>query len=75
MKTDHKNGDMPVYPGDGGEYHEGLTKREWFAGMALNGMAVNGWGVQSELPGTGDIADACVRMADALLAELDKKKP
>ena len=43
----------------------GLTKREYFAGLAMQGYIA-----------TGRAADAseCVRCADALLKELDKPK-
>jgi hypothetical protein len=46
-------------------YSAGLTKREYFAAMAMQGYIA-----------TGRAADAseCVRCADALLKELDKLK-
>ena len=79
-----KNADKPISPlkgGDGtlytdGNEHEfiastgafvGLTKREYFAGLAMTALV-----------GSGDLMDAdikakqSVRMADALLKELEK---
>lgn len=53
----------------------GLTKREWFAGMAMNGVAV--WDAEVNEPiHAGKIeklARACVGYADALIAELNKE--
>jgi hypothetical protein len=43
---------------------EGLTKREWFAGMALVGMLASDSSFSHE-----SIADECFRYADAMLAE------
>lgn len=48
----------------------GLTKREYFAGLAMQGM------LASELGGEGtfgSIAKTAVDLATALLAELEKK--
>lgn len=42
----------------------GLTKREWFAGMALQGMLVNGDGKKTE-----DLAVWSFGCADAMLKE------
>lgn len=41
--------------------HEGLTKRQWYAGMALAGMAAGGGSPQN-------IATACFYIADAMIA-------
>lgn len=46
----------------------GLTKREYFAAMALSGLLTNG---QSDVSVEGDAKDA-VRLADALISELNK---
>ncbi len=50
-----KNGDSPAYPrkciNDCDHAHEsckGLTKREWFAGMAMQGLISNGYGTTIE---------------------------
>jgi hypothetical protein len=49
----------------------GLTKREYFAGLAMQGMMAN-QGLNSYENNT--IAKWSIEMADALLAELDKPK-
>jgi hypothetical protein len=49
------------------ERQEGLTKREYFAGMAMQGMAMSDLKFE-------DMAHDAVKMADALLAELEKTK-
>lgn len=53
----------------------GLTKREYFAGLAMNGISV--WDAEVNEPiHTGkleELARACVAYADALIAELNKK--
>ena len=50
------------------ERQEGLTKREYFAGMAMQGMLASDY--------RGDIAIMAVKFADALLAELRRtEKP
>lgn len=46
---------------------KGLTKREYFAIMALSSVDTNGGFIQR-------IAEDAVRLADALLEELDKNK-
>ena len=48
--------------------NNGLTKREHFAGLAMQGMLSD-----ESVAGTAqDVASCAVRQADALLAELDK---
>jgi hypothetical protein len=49
------------------ERQEGLTKREYFAAMAMQGTMTSSYSVNT-------IAEIAVKMADALLAELDKPK-
>jgi len=66
------NADMPAMPvEDTIDYFQGLTKREYFAGLAMNRiLAKDERGVMSpEIT-----AQASVRMADALLAELERTK-
>ncbi len=43
----------------------GLTKREYFAGLAMKGVIANS-------SNAGFVASLSVKLADALLAELDK---
>lgn len=72
-----KNADVPAMPitndteSMDGAYLVGLTKREYFAGLAMNRiLAKDERGVMSpEIT-----AQASVRMADALLAELENEK-
>lgn len=46
----------------------GLTKREWFAGMALQALITYG-----RVPiGKSEVAKCAIDYADALLSELDK---
>ncbi len=49
----------------------GLTKREWFAGMALQGYLANSQIGHPEANDMEETAIACRMYADALLAELD----
>lgn len=61
-----KNGEQPITP----TYYKetefvGLTKREYFAGLAMQGMAMSDLKFE-------DIAHDAVKMADAVLAELEK---
>lgn len=46
---------------------EGLTKREYFAGLAMQGLAARG----AYIP-TVNAAEAAVKMADALIEALNK---
>jgi len=49
--------------------NNGLTKREHFAGLAMQGFISAGHG---GMPNASELADYAVRYADALLGELDK---
>ena len=49
------------------EYGEGLTKREHFAGLAMQGLLAGG--VYSEV---SDCIKECIEYTDALLKELEK---
>lgn len=73
------NGDMPAMPRDCAKSHIstvaedalGLSKREYFAGLAMQGFCA--------APDTGEwstetLAECAVRQADALLAELEETK-
>jgi len=62
----------------GGHVHDSyknLTKREYFAAMAMNGISV--WDAEVNEPNhTGkieELARACVAYADALIDELNKE--
>ena len=78
-----KNADKPIYPNvssiennDGQlcavfteNQKEGLTKREYFAGLAMASFFGGEYIGQSGMP-EQEIAKRCVAMADALLMEL-----
>lgn len=54
-----------------------LTKREYFAAMAMQGVAIWDSLMNKEYPlkagNTQKVAEGCVALADALMAELNKK--
>lgn len=53
----------------------GLTKREWFAGLAMAGIfAGRNWSKGASIPDCIDYARNAVELADALIAELEKNK-
>ena len=56
---------FPVHDGMGIVYH-GLSKRELFAAMAMQGQATGDLGM------TSAVARAAVNLADALLAALEQ---
>ena len=65
----------PVFPSHkpgygGGEYHLGLTKRELFAAMAMQGQLTSA--ADCDDSSCEGIAKWAVNYADALLAELAK---
>lgn len=69
-----KNGDRPAFanPGsDQGPGSSGLTKREYFAAMAMQGL-VGSWMV-GNCDHSQRLAEDSVKCADALLLELEKK--
>lgn len=81
-----KNGDLPVTPITADKLHEstcghgywerssmGLTKREYFAAMAMQGM-LNGMMCNADGRHLMLISEKSVKAADALLAELEKNK-
>lgn len=74
-----KNGDLPAMPiefnGFGlyaPEAHAGLSKREYFAALAMQGILSNG--VDFTLHDDKDVAAAAVLHADLLLTELERTK-
>lgn len=52
----------------------GLTKREYFAGLALNGLLSRTWSTSTGPVLIENHAIAAAKLADALLAELEKQK-
>lgn len=89
-----ENGKLPIYPHVNDEGYstarlmpnnefvslDGLTKREHFAAMAMQGFLSNSM-YSKILQGNNDepvpsyLAELSVNIADALLAELEKSKP
>lgn len=72
MSKEKKNGELSIYPVDyNNDGFFGLTKREQFAAMAMQGLCASG------VPGTHNqpknLSVEAVQHADALLAELDKE--
>lgn len=66
-----ENGDQRAFPADAHTHTDGgLTKREYFAAMAMQAYVNNYYGEEDETMQ----AIRSVKMADALLAELDKPK-
>ena len=61
-----ENGNQPILDNQF-EDNKGLTKREYFAGLAMQAMAASDLTYE-------DIAHDSVKMADAILAELEKPK-
>ena len=51
---------------------DGLTKREYFAGLALQGICVNAGRNGHDFNKKEKIAKASIELADALLKELSK---
>lgn len=78
-----KNKHLPAFPvpitnnNTTGEHYGGLSKREQFAAMAMQGILANHW-CQSDYKnsitavGFGVVARQAVEFADALLTELEK---
>ena len=68
------NGNEPAFARPESEFtygSTGLTKREWFAGMAMVGNVANS-DPQMRPSSHQDVARWSVELADALLAELAK---
>lgn len=61
-------------PGDPKQFNRpmaGLSKREYFAGLAMQGMAANSHDAMFMMK-AAQIATTSVQLADALIAELEK---
>lgn len=56
------------------EHWTGLTKLEWFAGMALNGMLSNRFLTERYSTKGADMAKEAFDYADDMLAESEKRK-
>jgi hypothetical protein len=72
IKLDLVGGSLPAFPfvlPDGNSIEPGLTKRELFAALALQGMYVH-----LEWMNPRDMAQGALRYADALLAALKENQ-
>jgi len=77
-------GDQPAFPvivPEGDQKKDGLTKREYFAGLAMQGVLAgnnfstrNGIFIDDGCIKTVDIAKTATYLADAIIAELNKMK-
>ena len=70
----------PAFPtdqhfGTASKGFNGMSMRAYFAGQAMQGMLVNGFIPDQARPGRGqfDYAAAACKMADALIAELERE--
>lgn len=61
-----------VYPEVVGQIQQGLSKRELFAAMAMQGFAANHILCTPEVADSDTVAAWGVQFADALIAALDK---
>ena len=52
--------------------HNGLTKREHFAGLAMQGLLAGTIDYEYDIQEAAEAAETSVQIADALLKELDK---
>lgn len=76
-KNTMKNGDQTAFPAPINEStHFGLTKREWFAGLAMQGILANTFMGQEEPSDESlvirpeDVGYNAVKYADAIIAAL-----
>jgi hypothetical protein len=68
-----KNSDKPAYPDNWDAKLPGLTKREYFAAMAMQGLLSNDCMIdQTDSSSIEWAAKSSVSVADALLKELEK---
>ena len=71
MRTKAKNPAFPLISDEGYVINAGLTKREYFALMAMQGIIANKDGLDIKIE---RIVESAVDTADALIEELSKKK-
>lgn len=67
-----RNAEQPAFPKvtpDGDQLQNGLTKREYFAGLAMQGLLASYAGIHT-IPNPEILAKKSVQFADALLTEL-----
>lgn len=68
--TNKHNGNESAFPLQEPPYMVGLTKREYFAGLAMQGMITARW--NERLMEADALAGLAVKHADALLLALEK---
>jgi hypothetical protein len=71
MRTKAKNPAFPLINNEGYVINAGLTKREYFALMAMQGIIANKDGLDIKIE---RIVESSVNTADALIEQLSKKK-
>jgi hypothetical protein len=71
MRTKAKNPAFPLISDEGYVINAGLTKREYFALMAMQGIIANKDGLDIKIE---RIVESAVDTADALIQELSKTK-
>jgi hypothetical protein len=71
MRTKAKGPAFPLISDEGYIINAGLTKREYFAAMALQGIITNKDGLDIKIE---YIVESAVDAADALIKELSKTK-
>lgn len=64
-----ENGESDVYPSNPDKDCCGITLREYYAGLALQGLASRSGGLSCE-----EVAEDAVRLADALLLALETSR-
>lgn len=69
-------GNQPAFTQGCHGIHEGLTRLEWFAGMALQGLLAMASGANSEPPDDfGEMTvGAAFDLAEAMVAEAEKRR-
>lgn len=70
-----KNSDMPIHgetvrAGDAMRKTGGLTKREYFAGLAMQGLLAGGYCIDDPAHRLEDVSHEAAGLADALLNQL-----
>jgi len=66
--------DNNSYAGEIKVFSDGLTKREYFAGLAMQGICVNAGRNTQSFDRLEKLAELSAKCADALLEELSKTK-
>ena len=71
-KLEKTIGDNPVHPIESAPvYFGGLTKREYFAAMAMQGICAN----TNQRLGPRELTETAVKIANHLIQQLNEKQP